>query len=440
MKGNFSRLRHARAKGYSRVMMQQGRVLLDSDWNEQSDLVTIAIRDLSRDIFGPHGGPGPEPGFKLTIEGSKLKIGPGRYYVQGIMVNNENRKPFYVQDQVGFSKKTLPLENEAWMAYLDVWDDYVAPEQDEALIEVALGGPDTCGRAKTFGQVNYMTLGNLTAAEYKQFEGDPTLVVNKLNENLKDSTGTMSARADAKSAPESLCVIPPNAKYSGLENQLYRVEIHIGGTPDKALYKWSRDNGAVVYPIETIAAQTFTVSTLGKDSYTAMREGMWVEYVDDALIAIDGHGILAQVISINRDDFQVTLKSADVALPFPALDKSLNPNPMLRRWDHVGDLTKNLGALEVAKADDIELEDGIKITFNRGASINYNVGDYWLIPARVAGQKIDWPIEHNTANTPALLEARGLSHVYAPLLLVAPGGGSVKDLRTACTVTTKSPP
>jgi hypothetical protein len=38
------------------------------------------------------------------------------------------------------------------------------------------------------------------------------------------------------------------------------------------------------------------------------------------------------------------------------------------------------------------------------------------------------------------LKARGLSHVYAPLLLVAPGGNSVKDLRTACTVTTKSPP
>jgi hypothetical protein len=36
MKGDFSRIRYAPEKHYTRVLKQQGRVDLDSDWNEQS--------------------------------------------------------------------------------------------------------------------------------------------------------------------------------------------------------------------------------------------------------------------------------------------------------------------------------------------------------------------------------------------------------------------
>ena len=35
MKGDFSRQTYKKAKHYSGVLMQQGRVQLDADWNEQ---------------------------------------------------------------------------------------------------------------------------------------------------------------------------------------------------------------------------------------------------------------------------------------------------------------------------------------------------------------------------------------------------------------------
>jgi hypothetical protein len=38
MKGDFSRFTFKKEKHYSSVRMQQGRVQLDADWNEQMDI------------------------------------------------------------------------------------------------------------------------------------------------------------------------------------------------------------------------------------------------------------------------------------------------------------------------------------------------------------------------------------------------------------------
>ncbi len=57
MKGDFSRNSFRRARHYSRVLMQQGRVLLDSDWNEQGSIFAYYLKSLARDLIGPYGGP-----------------------------------------------------------------------------------------------------------------------------------------------------------------------------------------------------------------------------------------------------------------------------------------------------------------------------------------------------------------------------------------------
>ena len=43
---------------YSRVLMQQGRVQLDSDWNEQVEIQLRQLRALAEDLGGPGWGPG----------------------------------------------------------------------------------------------------------------------------------------------------------------------------------------------------------------------------------------------------------------------------------------------------------------------------------------------------------------------------------------------
>ena len=65
MKGQFSRLTARRARRYSSVRLQQGRVHLDSDFNEQVDIAAWRDRVTTRDVIGPSGAPVEDGGFGL---------------------------------------------------------------------------------------------------------------------------------------------------------------------------------------------------------------------------------------------------------------------------------------------------------------------------------------------------------------------------------------
>ena len=52
-RGDFSRDSYDRSKRFSRVLMQQGRVQLDADWNEQNDILLHYLRSLTVDLIGP---------------------------------------------------------------------------------------------------------------------------------------------------------------------------------------------------------------------------------------------------------------------------------------------------------------------------------------------------------------------------------------------------
>src|SRR5258708_40044698 len=42
---------------FSRLLWQQGRVILDADLNEQVDILLHYLRSLAHDLIGPQGGP-----------------------------------------------------------------------------------------------------------------------------------------------------------------------------------------------------------------------------------------------------------------------------------------------------------------------------------------------------------------------------------------------
>ena len=87
MKGDFTRNTFQRDKHYSSVRMQQGRVQLDADWNEQLDIDAHSSRITHGDVIGPCGVPMKGGGFEigLTPGGADMFISPGRIYVDGIL-------------------------------------------------------------------------------------------------------------------------------------------------------------------------------------------------------------------------------------------------------------------------------------------------------------------------------------------------------------------
>ena len=52
MKGDFTRWTYKRLENYSSVLLQQGRALLDADWNEQREISLNRERIRSVDDWG----------------------------------------------------------------------------------------------------------------------------------------------------------------------------------------------------------------------------------------------------------------------------------------------------------------------------------------------------------------------------------------------------
>lgn len=91
MKGDFTRSTFRPEKHYRSVLMQQGRVQLDADWNEQIDIQQHLDGTTRIDAIGACGAPKDGGGFALAIapDASDLTLSPGRIYVGGVLCELE---------------------------------------------------------------------------------------------------------------------------------------------------------------------------------------------------------------------------------------------------------------------------------------------------------------------------------------------------------------
>src|SRR5258705_13970306 len=85
--GDYSRKTFNSKKHYSGVLMQQGRVQLDADWNEQLDVQLYRTETEAIDVIGSSGVPKKNGGFKIRAApgGHDLTISAGRMYVDGLI-------------------------------------------------------------------------------------------------------------------------------------------------------------------------------------------------------------------------------------------------------------------------------------------------------------------------------------------------------------------
>jgi hypothetical protein len=452
MKGDFTRETFDPAHRYTAVLMQQGRVQLDADWNEQAAIARYRARAALADLIGPHGGPAAYCGYaviataaevdKLTGRDGRqlsaarrealkkallkgdLVLGAGRYYVNGLMA--ENDAPFLYGEQAGypFSAGTgieILTGAAQVLLYLDVWERYVGYLDDDRIREVALGEADTAGRVQLVAQVKAVA-GPRLPVELPH--ADPSMAL-------------LRALARQPETQQDACVLHAEARYRGLENQLYRVEIHRGGPAggaDGATFKWSRENGSVVLPVlSAIPADgtiTVTLAALPRDDKLGLAAGNWVELFDDDSVLQQRADRLLQVRSV--DGVVVTLDG-----PADRLPGTTASHPMLRRWDHdAADLDG--GAIRVVESVGangwIELEEGVQVQFvpagQNEKPIDYHSGDYWLIPARTATGDVEWPQENGER---AALPPSGVRHYLAPLAALkrnaGAGGWTVEERR-----------
>jgi len=447
MKADFSRDTFDPLRHFSRVLVQQGRLQLDADVNEQSSILLHYLRTLAQDLIGEHGGPGT--GFQIGKSDQPsmdFRILPGRYYVNGVLCENDAA-------DFSYSKQGLPAiaPNKTHFVYLDVWERHVSALDDDSLRDVALGQADTTSRAQVMWKVRVASkapdgtdlppFGPDGFGAWFADSGWPDAWVAQWQPPQR---GLLRAMGRAAATPDTRpCIISPEARFRGLENQLYRVEIHTGGLAKQASFKWSRDNGSVTFAIKALAADgTATLASAGRGDRQALRRNDWVELVDDDAALRGEAGPLALVLSVQPDELTVKLKPAGgAALPSYAPEDFAKKHVQLRRWDYRVNTpsSANTASTKPQQADDgalriqedkwLALEDGVQVMFASPAEGQpahvYRQGDCWFFAARTATGDVEWP---GDVGNPEALPPKGVLHYYAPLGMIGANGTEVVDV------------
>ncbi len=391
MRGDFSRIRFNRLKGYTAVLDQQGRVALDADANEQCFTDDYLRRTETVDVIGEYGAPKDDAGFKISVAGEEIEIGPGRYYVDGLLCENPTSlsyddQPFLLGTHPTATKLLEELSaagaGSVVQLYLETWQRFVTALDDPCLREPALGLADTTGRLQTVWRV----VASEVLPEQKPSADAPASLSPccqaMYGVPTVQSTGTMNAETSG-SAADCGCQPVAAAGYQGVENQLYRIEIHHGGADTEATFKWSRENGSVVAAVTEIAGSTVTVNSLGRDANLGFQAQQWVELSDDNDVFGGEPNQPGGLYLVNK--IQATDPSVTLAGTVTPVDPTRNAR--LRRWDQSGPAAGSNG-IPLAAGSWIVLENGIQVLFTAGT---YRSGDYWTIPARTATGTIEWP-------------------------------------------------
>jgi hypothetical protein len=343
MKGDFTRMTFDPRKHYSSVRMQQGRVQIDSDWNEQEDIRSHRERTLARDAFGSCGGPVDNAGFGITYDGKigDFIIGKGRYYVDGILCENEDDTAYSSQPDYRPDVAAVNLPEGLYLAYLDVWERGITAVEDSHIREVALGGPDTTTRIKTVWQVKIELLSALP---------------DRLDDEDRDLREKNVWSRIGLDLPESYMAARIKGR-SELENRLYRVEIHEGGLAGTATFKWSRDNGCIARAVEEIKGNTITISDPERNAVQILSPGRIVEVTEEMEELSGKSGIFATITSIRGLDITLDVQGdEELSRRFPEEKK---PKIKIRLWD-----SKPLSAINKmawARVDKIAGENEIRI-------------------------------------------------------------------------------
>jgi hypothetical protein len=452
MKGDFTRDTFKPEKHYRQVLMQQGRVQLDADWNEQAAIGARRHETTTGDVVGHCGGPADNAAFGIVTRPADLSdadyaalrewvqartgtdlgankaaatLGPGdliltrgRYYVDGIQCELE--LPVLLSAQPDLTPGPLvapaaPATTQNYLLYLDVWQRHLTVLDDERIREPALGGPDTATRVKTVWQVRAKpTLATQCAGAAGELDGLRRAQLPQ----LKARTAKVQPDTDP-------CALPASAGYRGLENQLYRVEIHAPGAVNAATFKWSRENGSVVTAITDFTTgpggTVLTVASTGPDDVLGFKNDDIVELLDDDYELNGLPGKLA-VIDGSPANNKIKLKPhGGAALPLPA-DIQLKRHAKLRRWE---------GVVVVSRPAENEgyrtLENHVEIRFDTDGD-GYRTGDYWLIAARTAtadatSGDIEWPRELDAngrpqKDKPLPQPPAGITHHYCRLGII----------------------
>ncbi len=394
MKGDFSRFGFDPDSLYTGVRHQQGRVLLDRDWNDAQEIEARWRSQVGGDVFGsrvlavPADSSSAFEVMKAVADSSGIHItlAAGHAWAAGLAVS----LPVDVTVDASYLAPPLsPAVDPTTLGagvrdavVLEVFEDTVSGFQDGSLLEPALGGPDTTERVRSYTSLKLLRLGdNEDCSAVAALVDDPS------------TRGHLSVSPSASIVISGDCPLEAGGGYTGLEHYLYRIEVANPSSTGAPRFKWSRFNGGLVgrgsfapgalpnTGTVAILANAPAIDTCGLASF-------WLEALAfDAAI-----GVWSVVFSANAShavDGLLALTNTSGAWPASGV-------AFFRLWDGIA------AVQDFAAASPSPLVDGIELQFDAPLAdgSNYRPGDYWAFPVRATGAAFDPPIW--PSNAPAL--------------------------------------
>jgi hypothetical protein len=262
MASDISRTDDSGRQHYKGVVMQQGRVILDRDFNALQEITEERTDADALDFVGPCGTPDngfaidaiipgspplwvpPPPLSPPALHNRDFLISPGTMYVGGQravfppadygqppITYSYFDQPDWIQPDEPNTDATLEF------VYLHLLEQEVSAVEDTDLKDVALGGPDTTQRVRLIKRVKRLKVdsGDCTAAfaqaqvwwRNNNLAFDPKTMRLLLQASLKVSFSTQASQPDP-------CEPVAQGGYLQPENRLIRVQIvdgGAGGTP-----------------------------------------------------------------------------------------------------------------------------------------------------------------------------------------------------------------
>jgi len=280
MAADLARITYDPTRQYRSVIAQQGRVTLEADNNEAATIATEALRLETIDLIGATGT--PDDGYKVgsgTGPGG-VSIGPGVFYLGGWRLEFDAQIDLSSQPD-WLDALTTPVSGSGnLLVALLLTEQSVCAVEDQALREVALGGPDSAARMRLMQHFLRLSVSGDTCA-------DGAAAIGKL---LAADGVTVDATLQLQSAATLLAGFvpgPPNTDpcqpvaaggYLGADNQLVRVTvIDYDATKHTGTLLWGWNNASILCRAGMTDPLTLTLTGTPVDEEHAPQLGQAVE-------------------------------------------------------------------------------------------------------------------------------------------------------------------
>ncbi len=284
-------------EAYRGVVAQQGRVILDRDFNALETLLSARTAADALDFVGPCGT--ADDGFAISVPAKSppapplwvpppplpapaahrfdLRVSPGTMYVGGqraVLAEGETALSYAYFDQPDWIAPDDPLPgtlvpaagNEVMriefqhrfeLVYLDLAEQEVSAVEDPDLLDVALGGPDTTQRTRLRRRIRRLPARSADCAAswtdaaglWRERDG---LVLDPRDLSLAPLVRLQVGFAQDAGAANP-CDPIATGGYLGAENQLIRVAISDAGASGQAELIWGYDDASFLYRVAAVS-------------------------------------------------------------------------------------------------------------------------------------------------------------------------------------------